>query len=152
MKNCPNCNAANDDSAAFCSNCNAPLNGQPVYRPSVTANPWDHTADYDKQDIADTKIFALCCYLLSVPGILISLLARPKSRYLEYHIRLSLKFMLLNVALGLVMGALAWTVVVPIAGAILMAVLLVLRVIAIIDVCQGKAVDPWLIRNIPFLG
>ncbi len=151
MKNCPNCNAENEDNSAFCCNCGAPMNGQPAYCPPVKPNPWDHTADYDADDIADTKLFAMCCYLLSVPGILVALLARPKSRYLEYHIRLSLKFMILNIILGLIMGLLAWTVVVPIAGAVCMAILLVLRAIVFVDVCRGKAADPWLIRSIPFL-
>lgn len=151
MKTCPNCGTENNDNSAFCSNCGAPMNGQPAYQPPVKPSPWDHTAEFDEKDISENKIFALSCYALSVPGILIALLASPKSPYTAFHVREALKFVILNVVLGLVAGLLAWTVLAPIAAGILAVILLVVRAISFVDVCRGKALEPWLIRHLSFL-
>ena len=151
MKNCPICNAPNEENAAFCANCGAPLNGQAGYQPPYQVSPWDHTAEFSPEDISKNKIFAMSCYLLSALGILIALLAGQKSEYSMFHVRQALKFTIVDILLGIVMALLFWTILVPIVGGILMLVLLVVRIIAFFDVCRGRAVEPWLIRSLSFL-
>ena len=153
MKNCPNCNFENPDESSFCTNCGAPLNGQPAYQPQYepAPNPYDHTDDIEEADIRSNKLFAMCCYLLGPVGVIIGLLAARDSRFLRFHIRQSLGFVILNVILSLVMGLLVWTILVPIAGGVLMAILLVVRAAAFVDAARGKAVDAWLLRSFSFL-
>ena len=93
----------------------------------------------------------MCCYLLGPVGVIIGLLAARDSRFLRFHIRQSLGFVILNVILSLVMGLLVWTILVPIAGGVLMAILLVVRAAAFMDAARGKAVDAWLLRSFSFL-
>ena len=46
---------------------------------------------------------------------------------------------------------LCWTVIVPIAAAVVYVILLVLKVIAFFSICSGKAKEPAIIRNLGFL-
>ena len=152
MKNCPNCQAPLEDNAEFCSNCGAPLNGQPAYQAAVPyVDPWDHTGDYDAKDISDNKIFAMTSYLLSVLGIVIALLAAQKSEYVMFHVRQALRFTIVELLVGLASLLLCWTVIAPFAGFVMMIILLVARIMAFVDVCKGKVRDPWLIRSLTFL-
>ena len=151
MRNCPNCNFPNPDESAFCTNCGAPLNGQPAYQPTFVPNPYDHTGDFDEKDIKDNKLFAMCGYLFSVGGILLALLAAKDSPYTMFHVRQALKFAVLNLLITLAMGVLAFTFVVPAAGIVLLVMLLVVRFVAFVNVCKGKAIEPWLVRSMSFL-
>lgn len=153
MKTCPNCHFESPDEAAFCPKCGAPMDGQPAYQPEFVpkVNPYDHTKDFEAQDIADGKLYALSCYLLSVAGILIALIGAKDSPYVRFHLRNSLKIILCNAALALVSALLCWTIVVPIAGAVFMAILFVVRLVAVVDVCKNQAIEPWLIRSLKFL-
>ncbi|MGI5977178.1 MAG: zinc-ribbon domain-containing protein [Candidatus Limivicinus sp.] len=168
MKICPNCSAQNDDSAVFCHNCGVKLdadyagsqNGPEWYNQQDNnaryeyqqseVKPYDHTSEFDAKDISDNKVFAMVCYVLSTMGIIIALLAGRKSEYAMFHVRQALKFTVLNLLVAVVMGVLCWTVFVPIAGAIFMLVMLVIRIICFVQVCQGKAKEPAIIRSIGF--
>ena len=153
MKNCPNCHAENPDEAGFCASCGAPMNGQPAYQPYVepTVSPFDHTKDYEPEDISQNKVLAMASYLLGLPGILLALLAARDSKYNLFQVHQALKIAVLEVLMGLFTVVLCWTVVVPAVCGILLLLLLIIRIIAFIQVCQGKVMEVWLIRKLKFL-
>ena len=57
----------------------------------------------------------------------------------------------LLVVLLIVSAVLAFTFVVPIAGAVCIAILFVVRIICFFQVCSGKAKDAAIIGKLPFL-
>lgn len=174
MANCPNCGAPIGEDAAFCTNCgsrvtppeapqggNVPPQGNyappqgnyappPQYAPYVP-DPKDHTAEFDPADIANNKVIAMAAYLLGTLGIIIALLAAPESKYATFHSRQALKFSIVDILLGIIMVVLCWTLIVPIAGAICILILLVIRIICFFQVCSGKAKDAPIIGSLPFL-
>lgn len=115
------------------------------------ADPFDHTAEFDPKDISDNKVIAMLCYLLGSIGVIIALLAANKSDYAAFHVRQALKLTVVNVLLGIVAIVLAITIVVPIAAAICVGIVSVLRIIAFFQICCGKAKEPAIIRNLKFL-
>jgi len=121
----------------------------PVYAP-VAAKKIDHTDEFDAEDISKNKIFAMLVYLLDFMGIIIALLAGP-SEYVRFHVRQALKFTVVEVLTAICIAVLVWTILVPIAGAIFLLVLLVIKIICFIQVCKGKACEPAIIRSIGFL-
>lgn len=165
MKICTNCQNAIDDNAVFCTKCgasqavqqNAVPQGtpvppqQPYYAPQPVVDPFDHTAEFDAQDISDNKVIAMLVYLMGAVGILIALLASKESRYVSFHLRQALKFLVIETLTGLAVALLAWTFIVPIAGGIFYIVLFVIKVIAFFQICGGKAKEPAIIRNFGFL-
>lgn len=156
MATCPNCGAPIGEGAAFCTNCGSrvapseapqdtytPPQGNPVppqdpYIPPQDAyippqyayvpDPSDHTAEFEPADIASNKVIAMAAYLLGTLGIIIALLAAPDSKYAAFHSRQALKLSIVDILLGIVMVVLCWTLIVPIAGAICMLILLVVRI------------------------
>lgn len=86
MKTCPNCNVQLDDAATFCANCGARISESAQAQPQYTQNtavppqgdPYDHTAEFDPQDISDNKVFAMLGYLLGTVGIIIALFGKPQ--------------------------------------------------------------------------
>ncbi len=155
MKVCPKCNNQVEDSAVFCNLCGAPLDpaaAQQAYGAGyVPYNPYDHTAEYDPQDISSNKVFAMLIYLSSFIGILIALLAANQSPYVMYHLRQALKFMVVEILTGLICVILLWTVIIPIAAGIFLVVLEVIKIICFFQVCSGKAKDAAIIRSMGFL-
>ena len=157
MKTCPNCHMQMDDNTAFCPNCGAPVNNQsyqanyqaPYQAPVVS--PWDHTAEYDPEDIKQNRFFGLICYLIPVLGIIYTLLAAPNSPYAKYQVKQALRFTVLESLTGMATALLWWTILVPIAAAIFGGFLLVIKIIAIVDVISGKVKEPWMIRSFTFL-
>ena len=105
MKTCPNCNVQLDDAATFCANCGARISESAQAQPQYTQNtavppqgdPYDHTAEFDPQDISDNKVFAMLGYLLGTVGIIIALLASRKSPFTMFHVRQALKFTVVNI-------------------------------------------------------
>ncbi len=121
----------------------------PVYAP-IAAKKIDHTDEYDPSDISKNKIFAMLVYLLDFMGIIIALLAGP-SEYVRFHVRQALKFTVVEILTAICIAVLVWTIIVPVAGAIFLVVLLVIKIICFVQVCKGKACEPAIIRSIGFL-
>lgn len=150
MKFCSKCGAQLDDNAAFCPSCNSNVApAQPVMNAYV--DPYDHTAEFDAQDVSNNKVYAMLLYLMGIIGIVIALLASRDSEYLKFHIRQVVKFEVTTILSGIVMAILCWTVIVPIVGAIWMAVLFVVQIICFFWVCAGKSKEPPILRSIGFL-
>lgn len=158
MKLCPICHSQNGDESYYCTMCGNRLPDEtqsvpyqaPVYR-QPAYNPYDHTAKFDVQDIAQNKIYALVMYLTSVLGIFIALLAAKESAFVQFHLRQNLKLLIVEVLLILCAGLLAITVIVPIVALVCLVIVEVIRVIAFFQVCNGKAKEPAIIRSLGFL-
>ena len=97
----------------------------------------------------------LCALMILFIGfwrtILIALLASSTSPYAAFHVRQSLKFTVVEILVGILSGALAFTFIVPIAGAIFLVILTVIKFICFFQICSGKAKEPAIIRNMKFL-
>lgn len=122
---------------------------QQYYRP----NPYDHTAEFDQEDIHKNKIYAMLVYLCGLLGIIVALLAsgREESKYISFHIRQGIKLIIVEAILAVITIILSWTVVFLVAGIICICICLVLDIIAFIWVCMGKAKEVPIIRAFPFL-
>ncbi len=154
MKFCPNCHLSYDDSANVCGQCGGPLQMIPEQfrqAPPQVLDPTDHTAEFSPQDISDNKVFAMLPYLLSFIGVIIALLAAQSSPYTMFHVRQGLKLLVTEVLLGLCAAILAITIIVPIAAAVCMMILAVIEIICFFNVCSGKAKEPPIVKNLPFL-
>lgn len=170
MKTCSICNNQLDDSAAFCTVCGTKFasqqpgygsqqpdyNGQqPGYGvPGYGAPPvpsYDHTAEFDAKDISDNKVISMLVYLLGTFGIIIALLASGNSPYASFHVRQALKFTVTQILATICMFLLCWTLIVPLAYIILMFAFGIIKLICFFQICSGKAIEPAIIRNLPFL-
>lgn len=164
MKTCPNCRSEVRDDAAFCPVCGTTLESiptlprpeqtytPPVYTPPVPMfDPYDHTADFDAGDIAENKLPCMLAYLLSIPGLIIALLMPKASLYRQFHIRQAMKFLIAQTLLVFVGALLFWTFLVPIAAGVMLTVLTVIKAVTFVQVCQGKAKDPAILRSLKFL-
>lgn len=153
MKLCPRCNMQLEDAAAFCPNCGTQFipnatAPQPAYIP---VDPTDHTAEFAPQEVADNKLYASLCYLMSIIGIVLCLLANKDSAYLQFHIRQSLKLLIVEALLGVAAGVLAITVVVPIAAAVCLLILVVVDIICFFRTLAGKSVEAPIVKKLKFL-
>lgn len=171
MKNCPICNAELYDDAMFCTSCGSDLRGYsassqgggayssntpPPQNNPYYGNPsyayqtpsYDHTNEFDPQDISDNKVFCMMTYLLGTIGIIIALLASNNSKYAAFHVRQAAKITVSSYLVSIISLILCWTIIVPIAGGIFGLILFVVRIIAFVQICQGKAVEPAIIRSI----
>lgn len=150
MKNCFNCNTQVDDNATFCPNCGANL-ATGTAQQAAQPNPYDHTAEFDPLDISENKVYCMLAYLMGVVGIIIALLAGKDSQYVKFHIRQAIKLSVAEILLLICAAVLFWTFIVPIAACIGVAIVFVLQIIAFIQICCGKAVEPAIIRSLGFL-
>ena len=166
MKQCPNCNAQIDDAVVFCPICGfntsagAPNQApqqpqqqwaqQPV-QPMPTIDPTDHTAEFESKDISDNKIIAMCVYLIGTIGIIIALLAAQNSKYAAFHVRQGLKISVVEILTIMAMAILCWTIIVPIVGCVFLGVLAVIKIICFVQICQGKAKEPPIVKAFGFL-
>lgn len=149
MKICPNCQQQLDDQAMFCHNCGMAFNNRQPYAPIV--EPHDHTAEFDPRDISDNKVLAMLPYLMGAIGIIVALLAINESRYVAFHVKQALKFIVVQALTGIIGVLLAITFIVPIAAAVCNIIIFVLQIIAFFQVCGGKAKEPAIIRDLGFL-
>ena len=84
-------------------------------------------------------------------GIIIALLAAQKSAFAMFHVREALKITVTNILLGVISALLCWTIIVPAAGGICMAILFVIQIIMFFRVCKGKAKEAPIICKLKFL-
>ncbi len=122
---------------------------QPQYQqPYVAFDPKDHTSEFDPQDIADNKLFAILPYLFScIAGIIVGIYVKD-SEFVKFHIKNSIRiditaFLLLLVCIIPFIG---W--VVAIIGVVVLAVI---DIIALVWAFQGKAKELPIISSIGFL-
>ncbi len=147
---CKNCNAEIADGSVFCPVCGASQTGAvPVQQ--VVVPDYDHTAEFDPKDVSENKITAMLPYLFGLFGVLIAIIAAKESKYAGFHVRVALRLTVVEVLVGIVSAVLCFTFIVPFAGLIALGIIFVLRVIAFIQVCGGKAKEPAIIRNLKFL-
>lgn len=144
---CSKCGTELADGVVFCPNCGTPSNGAPQPQ-AYYADPADHTAEFSAKDISDNKVFAMLPYIMSVVGVIIALLASNESPYSRFHVRQALKIDVATTLVGVITALLFWTCIVPFAGAIAAIVLLVIRIICFVQVCQGKAKEPAIIKSL----
>ena len=157
---CPKCGAELPDGATFCGQCgtsissNAPVNPAPQYdytNAEPIVPPYDHTAEFDPKDISENKVFCMVIYLMGTIGVFIALLASKESAYVKFHLREGLKLSVVALLLGICAAVLCWTIIVPIAAGIAAIIIFVLRIIAFFQICQGRAVEPAIVRGLNFL-
>ncbi len=154
MLTCPKCGAQVEDGAIFCSGCGNQMQvgADPVYAAPVPMyDPYDHTAEFDAKDISDNKVISMLVYLMGAIGIIIALLAANQSKYAAFHVRQALKFTVIEILTGIVAAFTFFTVIVPIAAGIFLAVLWVVKIICFFQICDGKAKEPAIIRSVTFL-
>ena len=145
MAFCPNCGSQLPEGADTCPNCGAPLAApHPVY----AYDPSDHTAEFDVQDIAANKLYAMASYLLGLVGVLFTFLVARESPYAMFHARQSIKISRCEVLLVicLIVPIIGW-----IAAPVGWIILLVIRVILFFQVCKGQAKDAPIIGSLGFL-
>lgn len=160
MKICPNCQTRFGDDAGFCPNCGVPLetgawpgNEQPYmpYQQMEVQSPYDHTGEFSQKDISESKLYCMLTYLLGIIGIIVALLACGMSQYAQFHVRQATKITVCEALMLIAAMLLCWTLIVPIAYAVMQIVLLVVRVICFVQVCSGKAIEAAIVRSIPFM-
>lgn len=119
--------------------------------PMPAVDIYDHTAEFDPQDISDNKCIALLCYLLGAIGIVMAALVSRDSAYVGFHIRQAIKLTIAGTLVAICAAVLCFTVIVPIAAGVCTVIIFVLRVIAVFQIFGGKAVEPPIVRNLGFL-
>ncbi len=122
-----------------------PLN---QYRPPYqTYDPKDHTSEFDPADIADNKLFAALPYFLGLAGVIAALLVQG-SPYTRFHIKNEIRFLIASIlaCIPLLVPVLGWIVC-----GLALTVIGVLKIVAMVEVLQGKAKEIPIISNISFL-
>lgn len=112
----------------------------------------DYSSQFNPKDISENKVTAMAAYLLGPIGIIIALLAARDSAYTAFHVRQALKITVCSIVLEIIAAVLALFGMIPLVGIIFKLVLviicavwlgvLVLRLIAIAQVCDGEAREP----------
>ena len=160
MKQCPNCGQMTDDAAVFCVNCGAQLNGN--QQPVPLADTFDRTAEFTAEDISENKVISMLVYLMGWIGIVIALLASNTSKYVAFHVRQALKFVVVETLLGVILAVGIVICIIPILGwivyilaaigaVVLLGIFFVLKIICFFQICKGQAKEPPIIRDLKFL-
>ncbi len=151
MKFCPNCGNPLEEGATSCPKCGDPLTLQAAPIPVPYVDPTDHTGEFDAADVSDNKVIAMLPYLMGIVGLIIALLARSDSPYAKFHTRQYLKICVCEAIIAICSAVLCWTILVPIAGAICIVILLVVRIICFFQICKGQAKEPAIVSRLGFL-
>lgn len=146
MAFCSNCGKEIPDGSSTCPSCGATFSANAAVSTQPAA--WDHTSEFDAQDISDNKVYALSAYIFGFIGIFLCHLLAKESPYAQFHAREALKLDLVSFVVYILGIFLIWTCIAPIAAVVLIIILFVVRIISFVQVCQGKAKEPWLIRSI----
>jgi uncharacterized membrane protein len=109
---------------------------------------FDHTAEFQRDDISDNKVFALLAYAFGIFGIIVAALAAPNSPFVKFHIRQEGKLVICGAILIILC-------VVPILGWILAGIgsciLSIIAIIQFVRVCKNFATEAPIVRNFRFL-
>ena len=167
MNFCTSCGNQLDEGALFCNNCgNAigeaqqaqsfqaqqPVYQPPVYQPQPVVLPHDHTAEFAQDDVSENKLYAMLIYLLGIAGVIIALIAGKESPYLAFHVKQGLKITVVTAAAAVFTAATAWIFgITAILFSIASVVLAVVKIMCFLKVCEGKSVEPAIIRDFKFL-
>lgn len=169
MKTCPKCKMQHNDDVMFCPNCGTPFQDNPnrpenTQSPNNTAyaqpaygqyqtKPYDHTAEFDINDVKNNKLFALLVYSMNILGVVIALIANisQKSAYLSFHINQALKISITELIVAFITAVLFWTCIVPIAAGVVSVILFVVTIICFCKTCANKSVEAPIIRSLSFL-
>lgn len=160
MAFCPVCGTRLEPDTTVCPKCGITLDpadldqasGDPsAYSYRTIEAMYDHTAEFEQSDISDNKCFALLPYLLGAIGIIITSLISLSSPYTKFHLRQAVKFLVVKVLVLICSIALVWTIIVPIAGAVLLFVIFILKVVTVVQIFSGKACEPAIIRSLGIL-
>ena len=143
MAFCSNCGKEIPDGSTVCPGCGASFTAN-----AIPAGSWDHTAEFDTQDVSDNKVYALSAYLFSFLGVILCHILAKESPFAQFHAREAMKIDVVAVVVYLLSVFFCWTCIVPIAGIVLTIILLIVKIIAFVQVCKGQAKEPWLIRSI----
>lgn len=153
MSFCPKCGNPVEANAASCPNCGtvfAPAPAAPVYTAPVApvaVDPYDHTAEFTAEDVAENRIYAKLMYLMGIFGVIIALLAAKDSPYVKFHVKQVLSATVCEILLGIAAAVLAITIIVPIAAVIAIVVLTVVEIICFFKVCANKSVEIPIVRS-----
>ncbi len=147
MAFCSSCGKEIPDGATVCPACGVTVGAVPAN----TIEDWDHTAEFDAQDISDNKVYALSAYLFSFLGVILCNVLAKESPYALFHAKEALKIDIVTIVVYLLSCFLCWTCIVPVAGAILLCILFVVKIICFVQVCKGQAKEPWMVRSISAL-
>ena len=151
MKICPVCQTKVEENAAFCTQCGYAFGGQPMMMAEPTVDPKDHTAEFDPRDIPDNKVIAMLMYLSSFIGIIIAALTANASPYVSFHMRQALKFMVVEILVGILTALTFWTIVTAVGAVVIYGILFVCKIICFFQICSGKAKEAPIISNFGFL-
>ncbi len=149
MAFCSNCGAQVDDGVQFCPSCGAPMNGNA--QPYQQAQAFDHTAEFDAEDVHEHKLLAMLLYLVGGIAIIYALLVYKESPYLKFHVKQSLKFLVSETLLILVCSILSFLIIPIFLMLIGILVLAVCQLICLVWVIQNKSVEPPIVRSLNFL-
>lgn len=118
----------------------------PYQQPLVYSDPKDHTKEFDAQDIADNRIIAIAAYLFGIIGVLIAFIAGTP--FTRFHARNSLRISIAAIIILIpsIIPFLGWLVT-----GICAAILGVIKIVAIVWACMGKAKELPIISDIGFL-
>lgn len=180
MKICPNCRNQIKEDAVFCPVCGTAISiapqyepqpsqssrefdtiysPSPVYTPPVPqVDPYDHTKDFVLSDISENKATAMLAYLLGPLGILMALMAAGSSKYVDFHVKQAMKLTvaeILGILALVVFSFLLWNIRLRAFMFFVIAValigLVVLHLLCFLQICRGKAIEVYLVRNLKFL-
>jgi uncharacterized membrane protein len=111
-------------------------------------DPADHTAEFDPRDIADNKLLAVIPYFFGIIAGLVAGIYVKESAFYKFHLKNALRLEIATILafIPAIIPFLGWAVT-----GVLCAIIVVIEIIAIVWVFQGKAKDLPIIGGIGFL-